>query len=755
LLVSCKQITDPAHNSDSLVCIATDVTPYKQAAKDAECLNELLRNINQDLTITALTAIEKVAHERFSPIELLSCATLSPTDNAKCASIQSRVADGIISFDLSQQSEYGLAHLSSEYNSLFENLPVAFAYCKVLTDEEGGPIDFVFLNVNAAYERLMGRNRKDVLGRLASRVIPPLALRAFHWIEVCGRVARSGEPVEFERYLFGLDSWYSFSVYSPSPDYFVLMFTDVTDRKRMEEALHQSEEYHRSLFENAKDMLFTLTPTNKIISLNRAFSEISGWQPEELIGKSFSVIMDYEELTGARDAWQRVLDGESISAYELRILTKSGDYICGELTAAPLFNEGEVTAVLCIMRDITMRKRGAVILGRYMLMRQYARDIILFMNEDGSILEANDAATEAYGYERDELLKMKIFDLLPRDFVPASPPRTAAASAGPEGLQFEGKHRKKDGTIFDVEISTRAATIEGKQVTLSIIRDTSERKRAEESLRKTQSLLQHSEKMASIGQLAAGVAHEINNPIGFITSNLNTLGEYVGSLKECLSEWKLIQKKIEADPDIEILPLIENFEETRRSLDIDFLIGDIESLTRECLEGSRRMAKIVQDLKTFARADDGEVQLADLEGILDSALNIVWNQLKYNCVVTKDYSMTPRIPCNPVQLGQVFVNILVNASQAIGSDKRGQIRISSYAEGDYAYVEIVDTGKGIAPENLEKIFDPFFTTKPAGQGTGLGLSISYNIVKKHGGTITAESALGVGTTFKISLPMGR
>ncbi|MCL5959500.1 MAG: ATP-binding protein, partial [Chloroflexi bacterium] len=194
-------------------------------------------------------------------------------------------------------------------------------------------------------------------------------------------------------------------------------------------------------------------------------------------------------------------------------------------------------------------------------------------------------------------------------------------------------------------------------------------------------------------------------------------------------------------------------DEMREQLDLDYILADLENVVRESMEGTQRVKKIVQDLKTFARADSGEMQLISLNAILESALNIVWNQLKYTCTVAKEYGEVPDTRCNANQIGQVFVNIMVNAGQAIGPNRHGEIKIRTYAKGKAVFTDISDNGKGISPEHLNKIFDPFFTTKPVGQGTGLGLSISYSIIEKHGGKICVQSELGVGTTFTVELPI--
>ena len=269
---------------------------------------------------------------------------------------------------------------------------------------------------------------------------------------------------------------------------------------------------------------------------------------------------------------------------------------------------------------------------------------------------------------------------------------------------------------------------------------------AYDELKATQSQFVQHEKMASIGQLAAGVAHEINNPIGFVTSNLGTLQKYTARLVEFL------QTQAEIFPPEQGDDRAIRLGEARSQLKIEPILEDLPSLIAESLDGVERVRKIVQNLKSFSRVDQSEYSMADINQCLDDTLNIIWNELKYKCTVKKDYGDLPQTRCYPQQLNQVFMNLLVNAAQAIES--QGEIVITTRASETEIAVAIADSGSGIPPENLNRIFEPFFTTKEVGKGTGLGLSITYDIVtKKHGGKIEVASEPGKGTTFVVTLPI--
>ena len=266
-----------------------------------------------------------------------------------------------------------------------------------------------------------------------------------------------------------------------------------------------------------------------------------------------------------------------------------------------------------------------------------------------------------------------------------------------------------------------------------------------DKIQEIQSQLVQSEKLASVGQLAAGVAHEINNPIGYINANLTSLKTYVEDLLALVALYEKIEPVC---PDLDQLQRIQDF---KHKIDLEYLKSDVLDLMNESQEGANRVKKIVQDLKDFSHAGgDDDWQWADIHACLESTLNIVNNEIKYKAGVLKEFGDIPQLWCLPHQLNQVFMNLLVNAAHAI--EAKGTIGVRTGDDDDHVWVEVSDNGKGIAPEHINKIFDPFFTTKPVGKGTGLGLSVSYNIIKKHHGEIQLHSRVGEGTTFRIVLP---
>ncbi len=253
--------------------------------------------------------------------------------------------------------------------------------------------------------------------------------------------------------------------------------------------------------------------------------------------------------------------------------------------------------------------------------------------------------------------------------------------------------------------------------------------------------LMHNEKMVSLGQLTAGVAHEINNPLGYITSNLRALAQYFDDIVRFYRN----RQKGEGN-DHEQSPLTNGV----TAQDIDEILEDGVDLIRESLEGAERVTTIIQDMKSFSRMDSLQMQTVELETCLDKALNICHNELKYVAAIGKEYQPGCLVLCHPGQLNQVFLNLLVNAGQSMTTP--GEIRLSCGHDETFVYASVKDTGSGIPPEVLERIFDPFFTTKKMSEGTGLGLSISHEIIKRHQGELTVESVVDQGTTFTVKLP---
>lgn len=382
---------------------------------------------------------------------------------------------------------------------------------------------------------------------------------------------------------------------------------------------------------------------------------------------------------------------------------------------------------------------------------------------DGTMTFVSDNALRVLGYRPDEMVLDPSFwfDHIHPDDIPAI--FSSFSLIFTEGQQtYEYRFRTHDGRYLWMHDTLRLIrNADGHPLeVVGSLTDITDRKLMEEALQKkgaeqqelihqlqeTQAQLLQSEKMASIGQLAAGIAHEINNPIGFINSNMGALRTYVDTLCVLTDN---INQAVQGLPGLDDLK--SKMAQLRKQADYDFLKEDVADLVRESLDGLKRVKDIVQALKDFAHIGETDWQFADLHAGIDSTLTIASNEFKYKATVKKIYGQLPQVKCLASQLNQVFMNLIVNASHAIQDN--GIITIRTGSDNGWVWVEIGDNGSGMAPDIMKRIFEPFFTTKPVGKGTGLGLSLSYNIVTKHGGRIEVNSEPGQGTRFTVHLPI--
>jgi PAS domain S-box-containing protein len=431
---------------------------------------------------------------------------------------------------------------------------------------------------------------------------------------------------------------------------------------------------------------------------------------------------------------------------------------------------GSVADLLSLAIETSERKRAEAQLRRseeyYRALIENSSDIVTIIDADGIVRYHSPAVERVLGYKPNELVGKRGRSIFhPDDFEladhvfsqflrsPAKPVysefRVRHKNGSWRTMQFIGRNLLQNPAVAGIVVSCRDVTEKRNAETLleeyrynlenkvlGRTRELNEKNLALqttlEQLKTTQQELILQGRMAALGNLVAGVAHEVNNPIGAVNSAADV------SMR-CL------------DRLLELLRTAENLEELRGNARFTQLVDILRENNQLVLTAGERIATIVRSLKNFARLDQAEFQKADLHEGLDSTLTLVHHELKNKVNVVKEYGALPLIHCSPNQLNQVFMNLFVNASQAI--EGKGQIRIRTFADDKRAYIQISDTGRGISPDHLPKIFDPGFTTKGAGVGTGLGLAISYTIIQKHRGAITVRSELGKGTEFTLALPI--
>jgi len=365
----------------------------------------------------------------------------------------------------------------------------------------------------------------------------------------------------------------------------------------------------------------------------------------------------------------------------------------------------------------------------------------------GTYIEANQSMVTMFGYKsKEEFLSSYPIDLYQNHEVRAKT-RDKLSKIGSiknEELLF----KKKDGTALICSVTAVAVKDEKGNIIYydGVVEDITERKQMEQ-------MLLQSEKLASIGTIAAGIAHEINNPLGYIYSNLKTLQDYQEKLQKFCDTISSCLEEYSSSDNYDKKDILNKFKLCKSESAIEYLIGEIKNAVDESVEGAEKVKKIVQELRDFSRQEKPEIKPANINEIIETTVNILWNELKYKAEVIKEYNDIPDLECDRQKLEQVFMNIIINAIQAI--EMNGKITIKTFIANNNIVAQMSDTGKGIERKNINRIFDAFFTTKEPGKGTGLGLSIASKIIQQHNGIIEVESEVGKGSTFTIKLPIRR
>ncbi len=361
----------------------------------------------------------------------------------------------------------------------------------------------------------------------------------------------------------------------------------------------------------------------------------------------------------------------------------------------------------------------------------------------------NTALCQLLGYRREELLSLKWSELTHPDDLAANLVRFDRTVSGAiNDTVVRKRYLRKDGATVHTVNTVRCLRNEDNSIKyfIVLVEDISQRVATEKELIGLRRHLLQQDKMASIGLLASGIAHEINNPLGFISSNIVTLKKYRERLESYLGA---LEQALQGDNREECLMGINAI---RESLKIDRIRKELPQLIEESADGTGRIKAIITDLKRFIRTDESSpMEPADLNECIRSVITIVNNEIKYVATLSLDLGELPLVSCNPQQISQVLMNLLINAAQAIVS--QGEITLKSRHETGLVHITVRDSGCGIPDEEIPRIFQPFFTTKEIGRGTGLGLSISSDIIRRHGGSIRVESSVGVGSLFTITLPV--
>lgn len=516
---------------------------------------------------------------------------------------------------------------------------------------------------------------------------------------------------------------------------------------------------------------------------NPAFSKLSGFDEKELLGKKLSLISSGEHASGFyRELWKTIKSGR-VWEGELVNRKKSGELFYEYTTISPITDQtGKISHYLAVKQDITQCKQAQEALAesdrRFQELAELLPQPIFECDTKGMITYNNRLGYELFGYTKADIEQGLSSIML---FVPEDRARALQSLEkrlkGIPYVSHEYTGQKKDGSKFPMLVYTASIERDGKPVGIrGIVLDITERRVIEQNLRQLNLTLEQriekrtreletthqqmilQEKLASIGQLSAGLAHELNNPINFLRLNFSTLEEDVKDLQTLLESYRGCIMKLEQGVDVH--DELENVRSREKEMSIDDLLEDLPDIFSESTNGFDRIRNIIESMRNFSyRHAEKELVLFDINKGVRDTLVIARNEYRYVADVEEHFQEVPLLYCNPEQINQVFLNLIVNSAHAIASmqqDVKGRIVIRTWSDRDHVFFSIEDNGPGISPEVVRRVFEPFFTTKKPGHGTGLGLSISYDIVvHKHNGQLEVYSPPTGGTVFTVALPRNR
>lgn len=542
----------------------------------------------------------------------------------------------------------------------------------------------------------------------------------------------------------------------------------IAARLKLEEQILRASHEWQSTFDSISDSIALINADQRVIRCNRATSR--------LLGRNFADILDQPcwQLFHGADA--PISDCPMVKAKlslqsESSIIKHNNRWM--EVTVDPVLSDiGVLSTAVHIVRDVTERKQledallqekaiykdlvdtqpaGAYRLRVSPISTCDAEEWRDLLDSHYSVEMVTERFCDILGIDAQTFRENPgiVIDLIHPDDRSDFTDKNVQAVNNLTTFKWEGRFGNgKNITWIRFESVPRELN-NGDILWTGVVTDITDYKQIEVSIREMQAQMMQNDKLATIGQLAAGVAHEINNPMGFVGSNMVTLSKYVEKYNLYIDSIELEIRACSAGE------LPEHIQALRQKLKLDYVMRDISVLVDESNEGIERVKQIVKDLRTFSRADTSAIGSADLNICMESTINIVINEIKYAAELKREYGDIPKVSCNAQQINQVFMNLLINAAHAIQAkgDEVGEIIIRTWCDSENVFVSVSDTGCGIIPENCGKIFDAFFTTKDVGKGTGLGLSISAGIIRKHGGEITVDSEVCKGSTFTVSLPL--
>jgi two-component system NtrC family sensor kinase len=694
-----------------------------------------------------------------------------------------------------RQAEESLIDSETCYRDLIDNMRNGYSYCQVIFENEH-PIDFIHQEVNARYESLAGK--KNITGRKATEVFPGIEKSYPEFIAKQAWVALTGIPDRFEMYVEPLSSWLDISVYSPKKGHFVSMIDNITERKNAEQALRDSESRFRKLFQNHSASMMVIDPdTGNIIDVNPAAVEFYGWTAEELCRMTIQQIntLPPEKVRVEMEKSRLSIQNQfSFRHQRANGSIRDVDVFSNKIEIA------DKVLLYSIIHDVTERTRYEFIITFRLRILQMAETSSVEELLQTTIDEAERLTNSTIGFvffvAKDQVsLSLQVCSTNTQGNMCRAEGKGEHYALDKAGVWADAvrekraiihndypslKHRKgmPDGhaevkriLVVPVIRDDRIVAIMGIGNKLSdydendlswvdILAnqtwDIVAKKIAEEERETLEYQLQHSRKMEMVGQLAAGIAHEINNPLNFIAINFANIQEVIADLQAMLKEYQTVTRKLEAgtfnDSDLQRL------RQKEVELALDTLVNDIPEILVESQRGFERISTIIHSMRNLSHQHtiDKKIPFDINKGITDT-LVITHHEYSLCADIETTLGELPMILCNPEQINQVLLNMIINSVHAIQSQQRsskGTIRIRTWFDSSNVYCSITDDGPGIPDTIRHDIFNPFFTTRSPGKGTGLGLSISFDIIViKHNGKISVDTPARGGTVFTFSLPI--
>ncbi len=550
--------------------------------------------------------------------------------------------------------------------------------------------------------------------------------------------------------------------------YFYGVIRDITTRKRTEDEIAFKNIILSFQAETSIDGILTVDEQGKVILANRRFAFMWNVPNEMMEAKSDEKLQRHmASFLSAPDAFFKRVQFLYANRHEKSTdeLTFSNGKVFERYTSPMFDSDGKYYGRVWYFRDITAPRKMGESIRRSENQKRALLDNIpdwaWLKDKEGRYIAANESFARACGVDVITVLGKTDADIWPAEVARKYAADDQEVVASGQRKTIVEPLKDKEGKVLWFQTTRTPIHSEKGEImgTAGIARDITlqkndaeELRRAYENLNTAKDQLVQSEKLAAIGQLAAGVAHEINNPMGFVASNLEMLEEYIAGYLKMIDFARRLKYAVEKKDERGASAVIAEMREFEDSVNLPYIISDSENLVRQSRDGVSRIKKIVADLKNFSRDEiTWTEELIKIEDVIGMALSVAFNELKYRIELRREYGPTPPIQCNTQKMAQVFLNLLMNAAQAI--PEKGIVQIRTYVKDGCVGIDIVDSGCGIPEENLTKIFDPFFTTKPAGKGTGLGLSISYELVKKQGGDISVRSTVNKGSVFTVTLPL--